>query len=611
MLRFTSGFATDEWTANAMGDTMAHRGPDDGGVWTDDEAGVALVHRRLSIVDLSPAGRGPMSNEDNSIWITYNGEIYNHKNLRDNLEARGHSFRSCSDTEVILHLWEEAGPRCVDQLRGMWAFAIWDSKRRILFLARDRLGIKPLYYAHTPGGLVFGSEIKALLMHPAVTRDLDEDAFHHYLTFVCTPAPMTMFSGISKLAPAESLLTYPSGVCERNTYWRMSSAATVARVTHMSHQERLDQLVALLCASVESALAADVPTGVLLSGGVDSSTIVALANRVAGRSLPTFSVAFSENRPYSELAHARTVAGHFKTDHHELVLDEADARTALPTLVHHQDEPTADWVGIPLYHIARLARESGIGVVQMGDGADELLQGYDSYRSAAVRQGLWLQEGGADGAAADCGRMPWWGGAICWCGSSKRRLTRAALPPDSYRIVEQLWRRSEYEIPGAELLQRMSVLDMKQRLAEVLLMRVDKMTMAASLEARVPYLDHELVDFGLALPAHEKVRGDVGKAILKEALEPILGRKFVHRRKQGFGAPMARWLRGDLGVEIQRAIRSSSLAERGLLDYDYVDTTWQHHRSGQSDRSLQLWSLWSVSAWHDRWIAGRPTAQLF
>src|SRR4051812_21212484 len=365
----SNGFASGEAVVTAERDKMAHRGPDDGGVWRAADAPGAFGHRRLSIVDLSTAGHQPMPNEDGTVWITYNGEVYNHSQLREELEAKGHTYRSHTDTETILHLYEEEGPGCVERLQGMFAFAIWDERKRELFLARDRLGIKPLYFSQPPGGFVFGSEIKALLEHPAITPDLDEEAFFHYLTFVCTPAPLTMFKGIRKLAPAERMVVRADGTTVSDVYWSPFSRTVAAEVAEMSEAEMRDRLLELLRDSIGKRMMSDVPFGVFLSGGVDSSTNVALMSELMSDPVRTYSVALKDHEHYNELESAREFPRRFGTDHHEVVLDSQDLEDFLPELIYHQDEPLADWVCVPLHFVSKLAREDGTIVVQVGEGS--------------------------------------------------------------------------------------------------------------------------------------------------------------------------------------------------------------------------------------------------
>jgi asparagine synthase (glutamine-hydrolysing) len=634
----SGGFDASGATIIAMRDTMIHRGPDDAGAdaWSARDGRVALGHRRLSIVDLSPAGHNPMPNEDETVWITFNGEIYNHRALRSELEAKGHRYRSNTDTETIIHLYEEEGARCVERLQGMFAIAIWDARRQELFLARDRLGVKPLYYAQPPGGFLFGSEIKALLAHPAISADLDEEAFFHYLTFVCTPAPLTMFKGIYKLAPAERMVIRADGSRSSEIFWTPMSPAADRQVATMSEREMEERLIELLRASIKKRMMADVPFGVFLSGGVDSSTNVALMSELMADPVRTFSVAFKEYEQYNELQYAREIAQRFETDHHEVVIDWNDLESFLPKMIFHQDEPIADWVCVPLHYVAKLARDNGTIVCQVGEGSDELFHGYDKYINAArFYRRFWepfqrvpepLRRGTGRAvtnvarrvgrgevhaiqvAEAASGRLPFWGGAVCYEGAIKDRVIakNGRVPPDSYEIVRRFWDAAERERPGADLLQKMTYLELKQRLAELLLMRVDKMTMATSVEARVPFLDHELVEFAMALPPNMKVRDGIGKYLLKKTVaRSLLPEHLVYRKKQGFGAPVAEWFRGELGHRAQRQIKGSALAERQLLDYEEIDRMWEAHRRGPVNWGFHLWNLYNVSAWYDYWVAGR------
>lgn len=634
ILATSDAFLVGEKIVTAMRETMVHRGPDDGGSWYSAPERVALGARRLAIVDLSSAGHQPMPNEDGSVWIAFNGEIYNHRALRAELEAKGHKYRSQTDTETIVHLYEEEGERCVERLHGMFAFAIWDSHRRALFLARDRLGVKPLYFAQPAGGFVFGSEIKALLEHPAITPDLDEEAFFHYLTFVCTPAPLTMFKDIRKLAPAERMTVRADGATSSDIYWTPWSPRAAREVAEMTEAEMAERLLELLRESVGKRMMSDVPFGVFLSGGVDSSTNVALMSELSEEPVRTFSIGFKQHTKYNELDYARAVAQRFHTDHHEIMIDSKDLERFIPEMVYHQDEPIADWVCVPLHYVSKLARESGTIVVQIGEGSDELFHGYQGYIDYALfcrrfwgpfqrvprpfrialshaatglarrlDRGLSYADLIADSAGA---RLPFWGGAISYRGTLKKEvLGNAPTSTDSYQVVERLWREAERDSPGADLLQKMTYLELKQRLAELLLMRVDKMTMANSVEGREPFLDHELVEFALALPPDMKVRKGVGKYILKKAVSDLVGPEIAYREKQGFGAPVSEWFRTELGKQAQRQIKESSLAERGLLDYDRIDRLWNAHRDGRADWGFQLWNIYNVSAWHDYWVAGR------
>jgi asparagine synthase (glutamine-hydrolysing) len=633
LLAFDDAFALDEATVTRMSDALRHRGPDDGGTMVRVHERVALGHRRLSIIDLSRAGRQPMANEDASAWITYNGEIYNHTDLRAELEALGHRYRSATDTETIVHLYEEYGVDFLDRLDGMFAFAIWDSRRRTLLLARDRLGVKPLYYAHVGGGFLFGSEIKAILEHPAVSRDLDEEAFADYLTFGFTPPPRTMFRGIGKLGSAELMTVTSAGEIRRRTWWNpMPSAALSESVDQMSETDMVSEVRRLLRESVRKRMMSDVPFGVFLSGGLDSSTNVALMAELIDVPVRTYSTAPLGYRRYDELGYARLVARRFAADHHEVLVDEAGMRDFIPELIFHQDEPLSDWTAIPQHFVSRLARNTGTIVVQVGEGADELFHGYSGYvdhRRVVVPFQRWVPRpirrqmgtlavhatsragrGVRHGEALyDAGRtrMPYWGGALCFRGPLKDRLMHHDHP-DALRTAERIWDEALQHRADADLFQRMTYLELRQRLPELLLARLDRIAMASSVEGREPFLDHELVEFVMALPPTMKHRGGHGKHVLREAMRDALPPEILQRPKQGFGSPMEEWLRGDFGSDAHAAVRSSALAERGILDYDVVDDLFVAHRHGRGDWSKHLWNLFCVSRWYDHWVARTPGA---
>jgi asparagine synthase (glutamine-hydrolysing) len=627
---FAPSFRVDPAAIGPMCDAIEHRGPNGAGVEHFPRHGVGLGHRRLAIIDLSPAGRNPMSNEDGTVWITFNGEIYNHAALRADLERRGHVYRSRTDTETVLHLYEEEGPRCVERLEGMFAFAIWDARRDELFLARDRLGVKPLYVTRQPGGFLFGSEAKALLAHPAVRAELDEAAFHDYLTFAFSPPPRTLFAGIEKLAPAQRMTVRADGTVVQDTYWTPLNGARIAEVRAMSEDEQVDELRGLLRESIGQRMMSDVPYGVFLSGGVDSSANVALMAEQSSAPVRTFSTAPKGHAKYDELSYARLVAERFGTDHHEIVIDEADLAGFLPELVEFQDEPTADWTAIPQHFVTKLARDSGTIVVQVGEGADELFHGYKGYadhRRFVVPFQRWVPPvlrrpagRAALGVTSRTGRgirhgealydaahspQPYWGGALCFRGPGKDRIApRSRLHRPWSDVVERVWREGRATCPDADLFQLMSYLELKQRLSELLLMRLDKITMLSSVEGRDPFLAPRLVEFALALPPSMKHRDGVGKYALKRAMRGLLPDAVLDRPKQGFGTPMAEWLRGEFGREARAQVRGSSLADRGLLDYDEIDRLFAAHAAGRADFSYHLFNLYSISVWHDRWIAG-------
>jgi asparagine synthase (glutamine-hydrolysing) len=616
-----------------MRDTLRHRGPDDAGTWIEPGGRVGLAHTRLSIVDLSPAGRQPMSNEDDSVWITFNGEIYNHRELRKPLQAKGHRYRSSTDTETILHLYEEVGDQVPSRLDGMFAFALYDARKQELLLARDRIGIKPLYYAELPTGVLFASEIKAILAHPAMTASLDFEAFLHYLTFVSTPAPFTLFTGIRKMRPGTLLKVGPAGRLREEIYWD----AIVPGREEGSEEEIQAEILRLLQDAVRKRMMSDVPFGVYLSGGIDSSANVALMSRLMDRPVTTYSVGFAGQPSYNELAEARRVAELFGCDHHEVILEARDLQESVPDLIHHQDEPLADWVCVPLYHLARQTRASGTVVVQVGEGSDEQFFGYPGYlsvyglesslgrplrklplplrralRNAGVAAARVLSRGGDRLELLRCAaddREFFWGGAIAFQGEEKLRILsesarRRCNGFDSYSVVAGIWERISREKPESDFGERMVYLELKQRLAELLLMRVDKMTMAAGIEARVPFLDYRLVEYTMRIPTALKIKNGVPKYLLKQALRGILPEEVLHRKKMGFGAPVSEWFAGELSRYAEDAILSSRIRELDLLDYPAVSRLMAEHREGRRERAFLLWNLFNLSQWYDYWIAG-------
>jgi asparagine synthase (glutamine-hydrolysing) len=639
VLSFNGSFSVEQSVVEQMTELLSHRGPDDGGLWVGGDDRVALGHRRLAIVDLSPQGRQPMTNEDGRLWITFNGEIYNHRELRKGLEDRGHQYRSQTDTETILHLYEEDGAHCVDRMHGMFALAIWDRAERTLFMARDRLGVKPLYFHHSSRGVVFASEVKAILKHPGITAELNEEAFHHYLSFGCAPSPTTLFRGIHKLAPAEWMRVSADGHLTRETYWTPFSVTAQEDVARMEEPEQEARLLELLRDAVGKRMMSDVQFGVFLSGGIDSSTNVALMSERMSDPVRTYSVGFADGRLRSELPDAERVARWFGTDHHSVVLTQQDLLDFMPKLAWYADEPVADWVNLPLYYLAELAREDRTAVVQVGEGADELLHGYGSYMRARrlderyagllatlpdrVRRGIARSAEEAArrvgrGATLSAfvsetarGRLPFWGGHVVFREFQKSRLlaNTNGSRADSHDVVKTLWCEAQILHPSVDILQRMTYLELGNRLAELLLMRVDKMTMAASVEARVPFLDHKLVEFAMALPPEMKVRGSDGKHVLRRAVGHLLPPGTSHRPKQGFSAPVSEWFRGPVGEQARAAMATSSLRDAGILNWNEVERLWSAHRARHGDWGVQLWTLYTAAVWYDAWIAGRsPTA---
>jgi asparagine synthase (glutamine-hydrolysing) len=612
-----------------MRDSMTHRGPDDAGAKVLDESRLGLGFRRLSIIDLSPAGNQPMHGCTERVWLVFNGEIYNHAQLREGLEQRGHVYHSLTDSETILHLYEERGLDFVNELEGDYAIALWDAERERLVLARDRIGVKPLYFYHQNGRFIFASEIKAILQHRGVTPEINEEALYHYLTFLTTPAPSTLFRDIQKLPAGHLLIVNRDGSTDSKPYW---DALPPVQRTNRSEAEHSDEILRLLRDSIRKRMMSDVPFGVFLSGGVDSSANVALMSELMSQPVRTYTIGFDDTDELNELDSARAIAKRFATNHHEVIIGQKEMQQFLPELVYHQDEPLGDPVCVPLYYVSKLARENGTIVVQVGEGADEIFAGYDWFRKyvrindqfwqhaqklpASLRQSLTslakpLMEAAFNKRTAielvrrlGADEALFWGGAIVFDEEFKRRLlsqkTSDAL--SSYRAVRDHLEHIARVRPDSDFATRMTYVELKLRLPELLLMRVDKMTMATSIEARVPFLDHTLVEYAMGIPVDLKIKGTSGKHILKRALENVLPADLLYRPKRGFGAPIREWFRGASGEVLGGLILNSSIRRRELFDYAFVAKLIDEHRRGARDWSFHLWALLNVSLWYDRWI---------
>src|SRR6266498_1204359 len=619
-----------------MRDIMTHRGPDDAGELVFDQSRGGFGFRRLSIVDLSEAGHQPMHGCTDQIWLVFNGEIYNHALLRKDLERKGHTYASLTDSETILHLYEERGLDFINEIEGDYAIALWDAPRRQLTLARDRIGVKPLYFYHKNGRFIFASEIKAILQHPAVTPEVNEESLYHYLTFLTTPAPDTLFRDIQKL-PAGHLLTVKSdGTVEVKRYW---DALPPKEMSTRSEEEHKSEILRLLRESIKKRMMADVPFGVFLSGGVDSSANVALMSEQMSRPLETYTVGFADADYLNELDSARRIARDFHTHHHEVVISEAEMQTFLPDLVFHQDEQIGDPVCVPLYYVSKLARDSGTIVVQVGEGSDEIFSGYEHYvRHLHLYEKFWrhaervpqamrqavssvgrsaLEALGKKRMAIDMLRRlganepSFWGGVVVYDETLKPRLLsrqmRARMGKrSSLEIVNSYLDHIEKERPDADFLSRMTYLELKLRLPELLLMRVDKITMGTSVEARVPFLDHHLVSYAMGLPRSLKVKGMSGKHILKQTLEQILPHDLLYSRKRGFGAPVREWFRTGLGEWFDAHLINSRMRKRDFLDYHFVEHLLDEHRRGAREWGFHLWALLNLSLWYERWIDAGP-----
>ena len=603
---------------------IVHRGPDDEGYFVEGNVGLAM--RRLSIIDVK-TGHQPIANEDETLWIVFNGEIYNHGELRTELENRGHRYLTRSDTETIVHLYEEYGYDCVKYLRGMFAFAIWDRRSKTLFAARDRLGIKPFYYRCDGHTFLFGSEIKALLSCPGVRAELNASVLAEYLAFGYVADSQTMFAGIHKLPPGHTLEVDAAGEVNITSYWDL----TVPMDEELHLQEYYVKTYReLLESCVSSHLMSDVPLGVFLSGGLDSSVVAALTTRIRREPIETFAVGYGEEA-FSELPYARQVAQHIGSRHHEVRLNREEFFAELPRLIWHEDEPIVWPSSVALYSVARLARER-VKVVLTGEGSDETLGGYTRYawtlansrmdriyRSLApafLRQ--WIRDGIGSGvlpsglrrkvehtfAGRDGGSWSSFYFDNFYCAFSaveQRELLTAGAREQSgnaYAPSIVYWDKSK-----GDLLHRLLYTDIHTYMVE-LLMKQDQMSMAASIESRVPFLDHVLVEFTARIPTRYSIRGLSGKHILKSGVEDLLPQSIIHRKKMGFPTPWACWLAGPQLDILERMLLEPRTLERGLIEVGETRRLFKEHRSGRKDNGNRIWRLLNLETWQRVFIDG-------
>ena len=620
-----SGRPAERGIVEAMTRALRHRGPDDEGFLV--EGSLALGMRRLSIVDLA-GGHQPIGNEDGRVQLVFNGEIYNHRALRREQEAAGHRFRTRADTEVVVHGYEIHGDRVLDRLNGMFGLALWDAPARRLLLARDRLGIKPLYWTRLPEGIAFASELKALLLHPEVERRFDKESLRQYLAWEYIPAPRTPFEGIHKLPPAARLTVDASGV-RQETWWRLQPGPEIRDA-----REAEEGLRAHLERSVRLQMEADVPVGAFLSGGLDSSALVATLCAVRGGPVHTFSIGFGEAE-FDETDHARKVAATLGTVHREEIL-RPDCLDLVQQAAGFLDEPFADNSILPTYLVSRVARES-VKVALSGDGGDELFAGYDHYKAERLLEGYAripgpLRRGALSFLGRDVERRPTKRGGV------RRRLRRLeeALAQPAFLAQARFMVRSRDEVrqgllldPGPEDaasgwaepfaavvrdnpyppgLAHQQFIDLKTFLAEDILFKTDRASMAVSLEARVPYLDHELVEFAFRLAPGLKLRGLVGKWILRRAFRDRLPASILRRRKSGFSVPIAAWLRGGLRDMARDLLDPGRIARQGLFDAPRTAAILADHLAGRADHARLLWALVMFQLWHERWSAAAPAA---
>ena len=604
---------SDRQRVRAMCDVMRHRGPDDEGVYV--EPGVGLGMRRLSIIDLS-TGHQPIHNEDRTVWVVFNGEIYNYRELRDALEAAGHQFYTSSDTETIVHGYEEWGEGVFSKLRGMYGIALWDTRTRSLILVRDRAGIKPLYYANAGGRLFFGSEAKCVLVNSEVDRRLDPAALDHYLAYQYTPRDGSIFRGIQKLRPGH-LLRVHDGRVEVEQYWRLPVDRTFAG----TEEEALDELRRIVGEAVRSHMIADVPLGAFLSGGIDSSIVVALMAHASDRPVKTFSIGFDE-AAFDELPHARRVARHLETEHYEFVV-RPDAIAILDRVVWHFDEPFADSSAIPTWYVSEMARRH-VTVVLSGDGGDELFGGYTRYLPHPRVESF-------DRLAAGVGRAV---AAAAWRalphGARGKNFLRHVARDGQGRYVDSVtffhaderqallspelqrgigaWDSERYFAQGFERFRhlpekaQLMAFDFETYLPEDCLVKVDRMSMAHSIESRVPLLDHLVVEFAASLPASMKMPGGRLKHLLKELAFSFVPRELLDRPKQGFGVPVGHWFRGELREAFGDILGSPLTRQRGYFNDGFINRILTEHLNGKRDHSSRLWQLLVFELWHRQYV---------
>ena len=634
-----SQFTSDVQLLEKVHKRIQHRGPDSHGVWKSDTLEVALVHRRLSILDLSSAGSQPMLDREESVIICFNGEVYNYKELRRELEVIGYVFKSKTDTEVFLYAFKEWGIACLDKLDGMFAGVLGNLVTNEWYLFRDRIGIKPLYFSLDGGHISFASEIKALWELPWLKEKLNKRALHHYLTYMVTPAPMTLYKGIYKMPSGYYAKIDPQKEVSFHEWYNPLKPSIIYKKEDLQREDFcVDTIRSYLRGSVKKRMQTDVPFGVFLSGGVDSSLNVALMSEFTDK-VKTFNVAFSDGPEYSEIEWARKVSKKFNTEHHEILLSEKDAFNFFEKMVDYQDEPIADCVCVPLYHVSKLLKDSGTTVVQVGEGADELYCGYQNYANyidvykkyyqstkyiprAVKKTGFYAASKIFSSKKYHLdvlnqwasGRHLFWSGALAFSEDWKSSIvspTEDDFDPilekiypgigqqfDSYSIVDYHLKKL-YELdPQADFMKSMIYLEFKQRLPELLLMRVDKMTMGTSVEGRVPFLDHKHVEFALQVPSSLKYKKNTTKYILKKAAEGILPYDVIYRKKMGFAAPISRWFKSGNYFKdyFENMIEKKKDSLEEVFSKNGINTLIQDNKNIKQDRSLQLWVLQNVIA---------------
>ncbi|MEW6095117.1 MAG: asparagine synthase (glutamine-hydrolyzing) [bacterium] len=606
-----------------MCDVIRHRGPDDEGIYLEKNIGLGM--RRLNIIDLV-SGHQPIHNEDKTIWVVYNGEIYNFQEIRESLEKNRHCFYTQTDTEVIVHLYEEMGTKCVEKLNGMFGFALWDKQKNILFLARDRIGIKPLHYTTINNQFIFGSEIKSILVHPDVKREVDILSLSKYLTFEYIPAPNTIFKGIKKLSPGYMMTINQTGEIKTEQYWDINFSYDKKIKKEKVYQE---ELLSLLKASVKRMLISDVPLGVFLSGGIDSSTVTALMSELVPGQVKTFSIGF-EDRSFDESCYARKVAQYFGTSHYEEILNPNKLIELVPVIADVLDEPLGDASIIPTYLLSQFTRRH-VTVALGGDGGDELFAGYPTYQAhrlahfyeklpGFVRKGMIEKiikklPVSTSNISFDFQAKKFISGIpyspeirnYIWLGSFSPNEKKDLLSneicdilknSDSFEDIEMYLAKTDAE----NFLDRLLYLDMKFYLQEDILAKVDRASMANSLEVRPPLLDHTFVEYVANLPPQLKLKGLITKYIFKKAVKHLLPRGIASRKKKGFGIPVAKWFKNELKGFVLDVFAQSKIKDEGFFNYSYIEKLLKDHFEGKKDNRKLLWTLLVFELWYEKYI---------
>jgi len=606
----------DKVLVKKMADSLVHRGPDDSGYYVDSK--VSLGHRRLSIIDLSKKGKNPVHNEEGTIQVVFNGEIYNYKEIKDELELKGHRFYSNTDTEVIVHAYEEYGPTCVKKFNGMFSFALYDTKHNRIFIARDRLGIKPLFYYYKDKKFIFASELKAILQYPMFKREIDYNSFNHYFAFFHVPAPLTIFKDVKKLLPGHYLILDKNGL-KITQYWDLNFSSD-----YKDEQYYISKIKNLLDSSVKKRLMSDVPIGAFLSGGLDSSAIVATMSKLSNSPVKTFSIGFLGAEGFSELKYAREVAEHFNTHHHEFEVSP-DTIHILPKIVWQCDEPYSDHSALPVYFVSELARRH-VTVTLSGDGGDELFGGYERYFRQKLAQKLsFIPEFIGKGVFAKAGSLlPGIRGY-----RASKFFDYVYMNPDErysnwFTIFDKEMKEEFYsdklkskissldssmiytdqmnKCNSKHIMNKISYADFKVYIPNDILVKLDKMSMLHSLEARVPLLDHEFVEFSATIPPWFKVHKHVKKYLFKKAMKDVLPKNIIYRKKKGFGIPLGPWFRNELKSYAYDTLLSNEAINRGYFNKYYVQKILDNHQLGRRNYGSHIWSMLCFEIWNKIYI---------